>query len=98
MTLDDKSELAREILRYLAKNPEGMDTLEGIARFWLTSRHVDEIVDSVQSMLATLVHDGYLKEHVVRSAAGSIMHRYYQLNADRKKEILALNDDVDTTS
>ena len=53
-------QLKSEILAYLRNNPNGKDTAEGIARFWLVKRHVDVYVDDVRKSLAALVAEGVL--------------------------------------
>jgi Fe2+ or Zn2+ uptake regulation protein len=53
-----EEELAGQILKYLQKNPDSGDTLEGIARFWLKFERIDQSVDEVRNALEGLVERG----------------------------------------
>jgi hypothetical protein len=60
--LPDKSQLAREILSYLAKHPDAQDTLDGIARIWLSGRGNAHNPTLVQEVIKDLVLVGTLLE------------------------------------
>lgn len=92
MARAEESDLARDILTYLLANPEGKDTIEGIARFWIMSRKIETLVDNLQSVVQSLVDRGFLKEKVIRNSAGEVAGRYYELDGRRMKEIAALVD------
>ena len=36
----DEDQVAKDILAYLAEHPQAMDTLEGIAEWWLMRQHI----------------------------------------------------------
>jgi hypothetical protein len=83
----EEEDLSREILKYLLENPDGKDTIEGIARFWVTSIKVGSIVHDIQDAVADLVERGYLKERVLRGSSGKSDQPYYQIDGTRIQEI-----------
>jgi hypothetical protein len=90
MTLVDDRELAVAILKYLTGNPEGMDTLQGIARFWILRQEIETRVEEVESVVSKLLQQGYLTEREIRTASGDLVERYFQLNRSRLAEITKL--------
>lgn len=60
--LPDKSQLAREILSYLAKHQDAQDTLDGIARIWLSGRGNAHNATIVHEVVKDLVLVGTLLE------------------------------------
>jgi hypothetical protein len=86
----EEPDLARDILGYLLANPEGKDTIEGIARFWIMSRKIETLVDNLQSAVQSLVDQGYLEEKLIRNSSGEVVGRFYQLNDSHIKDIAAL--------
>lgn len=54
-------ELAEQIVAYLAERPQAMDTLEGIARWWLLRQQVRVIVERVEGALEALTAEGVLE-------------------------------------
>jgi hypothetical protein len=87
VSMIEEHDLSRVILEYLVENPEGKDTIEGIARFWITSIKVESLVHDIQNAVASLVERGYLKERVLRGSSGQASQRYYQVNGSRMQEI-----------
>jgi hypothetical protein len=85
-----ESELEREILKYLLEHPEGKDTIQGIARFWILGSKIDRIVDNLQGAIGGLVQRGYLNEKMIPTPAGRATEHYYELNGDRISEIAKL--------
>ena len=61
---DDATErdLYRAVLEYLGDNPDAMDTLEGIAEWWLMRQRIRTSVTSVSRVLRLLVEDGLVEE------------------------------------
>lgn len=51
--------IAHDLMRYTAENPEAADTLEGIAAWWLGGRYS---LPEVRKILATLVDEGLFVE------------------------------------
>lgn len=49
------------ILGYLAENPDAMDTLEGIAEFWVLHNTVRTDVDSIVRVMNRLVERGVVE-------------------------------------
>jgi Fe2+ or Zn2+ uptake regulation protein len=54
-------EISEQILKYLQKNPDSGDTLEGIAKFWLGFERIDQYVDKVKDALEGLVKKGLIR-------------------------------------
>lgn len=79
---NDTHELCRDILIYLLDNPQGQDTLEGIAEWWLMEREVRREVRRVRRALVQLIDDGLLVERT--GADGTVR---YSLNPERLDEI-----------
>jgi Fe2+ or Zn2+ uptake regulation protein len=55
-------EISEQILKYLQRNPDSGDTLEGIAKFWLGFERIDQSVDEVRNALENLVKKGLIKK------------------------------------
>ena len=51
------------ILGYLDDHPTAMDTLDGIAEWWVLRQQIEIEVRRVSRVLAALVTDGLLEEH-----------------------------------
>lgn len=75
-------ETARQILRYLTRQPEAEDTLEGIARWWLQRERIERTVDEVgQSLQLLLSHDLIVEER------GMGRNASYRMNPAKRREI-----------
>jgi hypothetical protein len=59
---DTDAELRRLVLGYLEEHPTAMDTLDGIAGWWILRRQIEIEVRRVSGVLAALVRDGELEE------------------------------------
>jgi hypothetical protein len=79
----EKSQIAREVLAYLAEHPKAQDTLEGIIEWWLLEREIKRQTTLVKEALGDLVATGLLIE--CRSTGDA--HVRYQVNRDRLREI-----------
>ena len=62
MCIREKSQVAREILAYLAAHPDAQDTLEGIVEWWLVEQRIVQQTAAVREALAELVAQGLLVE------------------------------------
>lgn len=71
-----------QILRYLMKNPEAKDTIQGIVRWWLPKDPVERRQDEVQEALEHLVARRWVTQ---RETATS--QRFYGLNEEKLEEI-----------
>ncbi|MEM9293670.1 MAG: hypothetical protein AAGD01_18465 [Acidobacteriota bacterium] len=78
----EPSEVARDILSYLAENPQAQDTLEGIVEWWLLDRQLRKARRSVRQALAELV-----SERVVLELPGPADRSRYRLNPERLEDI-----------
>ena len=56
------SALCDELLSYLREHPRSMDSLEGIAGWWLPRHHIRTGVERVARCLVTLTEGGFLEE------------------------------------
>ncbi|MGQ0648557.1 MAG: hypothetical protein ACT4P7_13410 [Gemmatimonadaceae bacterium] len=60
--LDADTRLRELVLGYLDDHPTAMDTLDGIAEWWILRQQIEIEVRRVSAVLATLVHEGVLEE------------------------------------
>lgn len=67
----EKSEIARQILDYLADHPDAQDTLEGIIRWWLLDTKIKYQQELVKEALAELVEKGFVLECKVNDSLQS---------------------------
>jgi len=82
----EKSQIAHEVLEYLAEHPEAQDTLEGIIEWWLLEREIKRQTALVKEALADLVAEGLLLEC---RGKGDALSRY-QVNRARLNQIREL--------
>lgn len=66
------TEMAEAILEYLAEHPQAMDTLEGIAEWWLLRQQIRVNLTALQRVLRGLTDTGLLDEV---NAAGRRLYR-----------------------
>ena len=85
MSEADKSQIAYEILAYLAKNPDAQDTVDGIVEWWLLAQHIERQIARVKEALDELVRRELI---VVRRGKDSRI--YYRLNQRKAKGISKL--------
>ena len=78
----EELEIAHAILRYLSKNPDAGDTLEGIAEWWLLKERIDREVSEIERAVSYLVHQGLVIEKKIESRKG-----WFQINKERFDEI-----------
>jgi hypothetical protein len=83
--MTEKSEIAHEILGYLAEHPDAQDSLEGIVEWWLLERRLRRKTQLVKEVLADLVAQGLVQQSQNRDA-----HSRYRLNPTRAEEIQGL--------
>jgi Fe2+ or Zn2+ uptake regulation protein len=57
-----EEDIRRAILEYLAEHPQAMDTLEGIAAWWLMRQQVRTEVSTLRKAVERLVAEGLLEE------------------------------------
>ena len=70
---------SRMIMKYLRKNPDAGDTLEGITRWWLELERIELSVDEIAAILKSLTKKGLIKMH--KTKGGTI---FYKINDDTK--------------
>jgi len=83
--MTEKSEMAAEILEYLAEHPDAQDSLEGIVEWWLLERRLKRKTQLVKEVLADLVSQGLVQQSQNRDAPSR-----YRLNPSRAGEIQGL--------
>ena len=70
-------ELAELVLGYLSEHPNGMDTLEGIAEWWIPRQQVRIDVERLARVLQDLIQQGVLER------IGPENSSLYRLRVDR---------------
>jgi Fe2+ or Zn2+ uptake regulation protein len=58
----EDEEVAEAILGYLAEHPQAMDTVEGIAQWWIMRQQVRVTATTVARVLRELTERGLLQE------------------------------------
>ncbi len=71
----------KRILRYFVRNPEAMDTYEGIVRWRLSEEAIHRTTAETQEALAWLVSQSFLREV---SVTGGL--HFFRLNPDKRDE------------
>jgi len=79
------TQISREILAYLSRNPDAGDTIEGVVQWWLLDQIVSEQTDFVEEALANLVAEGILVESVDAESRSR-----FRLNPAKRSEIAEL--------
>lgn len=59
---DDDARLRALVLGYLDEHPTAMDTLDGIAEWWIRRQQIEIEVRRVSAVLQSLVQQGVLEE------------------------------------
>lgn len=68
----DNDELRTAVLAYVAEHPDAMDTLDGIAEWWIARRQIRVDVDRLALVLESMIRGGLL---VAVDLAGQRMYR-----------------------
>jgi hypothetical protein len=58
----DEKEIAEAIVEYLREHPEAMDTMHGIAEWWLMRHQIRTSVTAIANVLSQLKASGVLEE------------------------------------
>ena len=74
--------LARQLLTYLANNPDAEDTLDGIIEWWLLQQRIEDEMSRVKEALALLVSNQLLIESSGRDA-----RVFYRVNKSKLDDI-----------
>ena len=59
---ESESDLYRAVVQYLDENPEAMDTLDGIAEWWVMRQRIRTCVDTIARVVSQLVDEGLLEQ------------------------------------
>jgi len=73
-----KETVEKLILSYLERNPDAVDTVEGITKFWMQKENVGIAIAKVSRTLDKLVKKGHIK--AFQGLDGTL---YYKLKKDR---------------
>lgn len=82
-----REDLAYDILDYLVAHPDAEDTLDGIARFWVTRQRIEVQVEQTKAVLADLVNRGYVIVSQRRETGSSGMKQTFSLDHSKLSEI-----------
>jgi hypothetical protein len=84
--LPDKSQIAREVLTYLAKHPDAQDTLDGIMQAWLPGQGGRYKPTIVHEVVKDLVLEGTILESKTPSSDTT-----YRLNVAKRNKMKNLS-------
>lgn len=59
--LTEMLDLAAEIKHYLDHQPKAMDTLEGVAKWWVTQQRIDVLLTDVKQAMDYLLQQGVIE-------------------------------------
>jgi hypothetical protein len=59
---ETERDLYRTVIEYLTKNPDAMDTLDGIAEWWVMRQRIDTSVSSLSRVLRRLIAEGLVED------------------------------------
>jgi hypothetical protein len=93
--LDDScsaGHLTRMILAYLTEHPQAMDTIEGIAEWWVRRQEVRSLVGSVTQIVQRLTEAGILEQ------IGNGPHSRFRLARKHGEAIVSANQDWSSSS
>jgi Fe2+ or Zn2+ uptake regulation protein len=76
------TEFGRDILRYLARNPDAGDTVEGIVQWWLLEQQIERRIADAKAELHLLTISGFVREF--RDHEGRM---HYRVNPDKLAEL-----------
>jgi hypothetical protein len=85
MCRTSKEQTTKDILVYLAGNPDARDTMEGIVEWWLLEQGILNRTMEVREALAELVGKKLILEHTGRDARS-----HYRINRHKAREIRSL--------
>ena len=71
----DEREIAEAVVEYLREHPDAMDTMQGIAEWWLMRHQIRTGVTAIANVLSRLTASGVLEE------IGAGENRRYRLRA-----------------
>lgn len=74
--------VANEIRRYLSAHPDGVDTAEGIAKWWLPRQRLEESAFLVRQALDYLVAESVIERKVNRSGE----YLYFRVKPSHRSE------------
>ena len=68
-----EADLARAVMRYLDEHPQAMDTVQGIAEWWVTRQQIQVEVEDLAKVLKRLVDESLIER--VDSANGPLYRK-----------------------
>ena len=85
LNLQINSNVAYEILDYLAHNPNAEGSIESIAEWWLLEQRINKEMDGIIKAIGELVDN-----HLVVERRAEDMRIYYSVNRERLNQILEM--------
>jgi hypothetical protein len=82
LRIPDISQIAHEIMAYLAEHPNAQDTLEGIVQWWILERKIKYQKAMVQEAIRELVAKGLVLERRIGDSQCQ-----YRLSIEKNREI-----------
>ena len=81
------TEIAAQIMAHMLRNPDAVDSLEGLSRFRLLEERIQQSVADTEEALRWLVRMGWVLEEGTGQGA-----RSYRLNPARAKDAIKLGE------
>ncbi len=78
---EDVDALAQEIMRYFADHPKASDSVQGIAKWWLSHQRYIEAEELVGLALEQLVAEGKIQK--IRTTGSDFVYAYKKANHGR---------------
>lgn len=88
MSAADNSEIARMILRYLEEHADAMDTIQGIAQWWLLREWSKRKMVEVEGAVSLLV-----SKNLIIETRRDGTQPYYRINQAKREEISKILND-----
>jgi len=83
----DEVKIANLILGYLSGRPHAMDTIEGIAEWWILSERIDLSIKKISTAIQYLMKNGYLKAETFNG-----QKTFYQLSEAHRETLQSITD------
>lgn len=80
-------DIKKQILQYLVRHPQAMDSVKGIAQWWIARQVIEGRIDEVFEAISLLATDGLVKENT--KLDGTVV---YSLNRDRLVDIKKMTE------
>jgi len=79
--------IANEILNYMELHPNSVDSIDGIAKWWLKRQRYEEALNNVQLAVGLLLAEGKMKKTIINEGrviySARILSEIEESNTDR---------------